>query len=82
VDLGGPHQQAVFAFLALHAPRPVTTDALIEAVWGDAAPSTARKTPPEVRLRASPWVGRGRRGLARIAPHRLRPGGWIPMAST
>jgi predicted ATPase/DNA-binding SARP family transcriptional activator len=42
VDLGPTKQRAVFAFLALHAGERVTSDALLEAVWGDGAPPTAR----------------------------------------
>lgn len=42
VSLGGPQQQALLALLLLHANRVVSTDRLIEHLWGDRAPSTAR----------------------------------------
>ena len=42
VRLGGAKQQAVLAVLALRSPRVVTTDQLIDAVWGDDPPATAR----------------------------------------
>ena len=32
--LGGPRQLALLAFLVLHANRAVSSDALIEGVWG------------------------------------------------
>ena len=32
--LGGPRQLALLAFLLLHANRPASSDALIDAVWG------------------------------------------------
>ena len=41
VDLGGPKQRALFAYLALHAGEPVSIDTLIEAVWGAVAPDGA-----------------------------------------
>jgi WD40 repeat protein/DNA-binding SARP family transcriptional activator len=44
VPLGGFRQRLVLGALLLHANRPVTTDWLIDAVWGDDPPRTARKT--------------------------------------
>jgi DNA-binding SARP family transcriptional activator/ABC-type glycerol-3-phosphate transport system substrate-binding protein len=44
VALGGRRQHLVLAVLLQHANRPVTTDRLVDAVWGDAPPATARKT--------------------------------------
>jgi DNA-binding SARP family transcriptional activator len=44
VALGGRRQQLVLAVLLQHANLPVTTDRLVDAVWGDAPPVTARKT--------------------------------------
>jgi DNA-binding SARP family transcriptional activator len=37
VELKG-RQPALLAALAIAAPRPVTSDALVEAVWGDDLP--------------------------------------------
>lgn len=39
---GRPRQRAVLAYLALHANRLVSTDRLVEAVWGGSGPATAR----------------------------------------
>jgi DNA-binding SARP family transcriptional activator len=42
LHLGGPRQQIVLAMLALSPNRVVSLERLIEAVWGDAPPATAR----------------------------------------
>ena len=42
--LGGPHQRAIVASLALHAGRTVATDELIDGLWGDEAPVHVRKS--------------------------------------
>jgi len=44
LDLGGRRQRMVLALLLLHAGAPVTVDVLIEGVWGDQPPPSARKT--------------------------------------
>nr|WP_243711224.1 alpha/beta fold hydrolase [Actinomadura sp. KC216] len=41
--IGGPQQQALLAVLLLHANRVVSTDRLIEHLWGDQPPSAARE---------------------------------------
>ncbi len=41
VDLGGPKQRALLAYLVLHAGEPVSIVTLIEAAWGDDAPDGA-----------------------------------------
>ncbi|MGW1014572.1 AfsR/SARP family transcriptional regulator [Streptomyces termitum] len=40
--LGGPRQQIVLAVLALHANRVTPRELLVDAIWGDAPPGTAR----------------------------------------
>jgi predicted ATPase/DNA-binding SARP family transcriptional activator len=40
--LGGPRQRAVVAVLLLHANEVVSQDRLIDDVWGDSPPETAR----------------------------------------
>ena len=40
--LGGPKQRAMLAYLLLHANELVPRDRLIDAVWGDEPPPTAR----------------------------------------
>jgi DNA-binding SARP family transcriptional activator/ABC-type glycerol-3-phosphate transport system substrate-binding protein len=42
--LGGFRQRMVLAVLLLHVAEPVSADQLIDAVWGDEPPPTARKT--------------------------------------
>ncbi|MDQ2584411.1 BTAD domain-containing putative transcriptional regulator [Saccharothrix yanglingensis] len=41
VDLGTARRRAVFAVLALRADQVVSRDELVDAVWGDAPPTTA-----------------------------------------
>lgn len=41
IDLGSPMQRALFALLALNARRVVSTDEIIDALWGEHAPRTA-----------------------------------------
>ncbi|SDH42351.1 BTAD domain-containing putative transcriptional regulator [Pseudonocardia oroxyli] len=43
VALGGVHQRATLGHLLLNANRTVATSRLVEALWGDAPPPTARK---------------------------------------
>jgi DNA-binding SARP family transcriptional activator len=39
--LGGVKQRAVLALLVLEAPKPVSTDRLVDALWGEQPPRTA-----------------------------------------
>ncbi len=39
--LGGQKQRSVLALLLLEAPRPVSTDRLVDALWGEQPPRTA-----------------------------------------
>ena len=41
LSLGGPKQRAVLAYLLLHVNQAVTTDRLIDQVWGERPPATA-----------------------------------------
>ena len=59
LHLGGPHQRAIVALLALHAGRTVATDDLIDGLWGDAAPQHVRKS-------LSTQIARVRRPLAEV----------------
>jgi DNA-binding SARP family transcriptional activator len=43
VALGPPQQRGVLAMLALHVNRTVSTDRLIEGLWGERAPPSASK---------------------------------------
>lgn len=55
VHLGGPQQRLVLALLLANLGNPLSTNQLIDAVWQDATPATARKTLQVYvsRLRAS-----------------------------
>jgi DNA-binding SARP family transcriptional activator/tRNA A-37 threonylcarbamoyl transferase component Bud32 len=44
IQLGGPKQRAVLAHLILRANHPVPADRLIDGLWGDEPPETARNT--------------------------------------
>jgi DNA-binding SARP family transcriptional activator len=41
-SLGGPKQRALLAALLLDAGRVVSIERLVDAVWGEAPPATAR----------------------------------------
>ena len=43
VALGSPKQRALLALLLVHRRRPVSSDRLIDELWGEGAPPTARK---------------------------------------
>src|SRR5262245_52000744 len=43
IDVGAAKQRALLAVLLLNANRVVSSDRLIEALWGDRAPGTAQK---------------------------------------
>lgn len=59
VRLGGYRQQLVLAVLLLHANRELSTDWLIDAVWGEEPPRTARKTLQAYVSRLRSSLGRG-----------------------
>ena len=42
VDVGAPRQRSLLAFLALNANRVVPRDRIVDALWGERAPQTAR----------------------------------------
>ena len=44
LQIGGERQRAVLACLAVHSRSTVLTEALIDAVWGDAAPTSVDKS--------------------------------------
>lgn len=44
LDLGGPKQRALLAILLLHRRKPVSSDRLIDLLWGEEQPATAAKT--------------------------------------
>src|ERR1700738_3447685 len=42
--LGGPKQRALLAVLILHANEAISTERLIDELWGERPPATAAKT--------------------------------------
>jgi len=44
VRLGGPRERAVLALLLLHAGEVVSADRLLDELWGERPPATARKS--------------------------------------
>ena len=44
LKVGGPKQRAVLAHLILRANRPVSVELLIDGLWGDEPPETAKNT--------------------------------------
>src|SRR5919198_3375927 len=44
LQLGGPKQRALLAILLLEANHAVSADRLIDALWGDRPPDTAKNT--------------------------------------
>ncbi len=44
IELGGSKQRSVLAMLVLRAGRVVSTEALVDGLWGDAPPTTAAKS--------------------------------------
>ena len=44
VAVGGSKQQALLVLLLLHVNETLSTDRLIEDLWGERAPATAAKT--------------------------------------
>jgi DNA-binding SARP family transcriptional activator/nucleotide-binding universal stress UspA family protein len=77
VPIGGAKERALLAFLLLHAGEPVSTDRLIDELWGESPPATARKS-VQVRvsglrrvLRGDVLLTRGDAYLVRLKPNQL-----------
>ena len=74
LPLGGAKQRALLALLLLHRNEVVSTDRLIDGLWGEQPPATAAEGRPGLRLAASEApraVGAGRRRLV------TRPPGYV-----
>jgi DNA-binding SARP family transcriptional activator len=77
VHIGGAKERALLAFLLLHAGEPVSVDRLIDELWGETPPATARKS-VHVRvaglrraLRRDILLTRGDAYLVRLQPNQL-----------
>lgn len=65
LDIGGPRQVALLAFLLVHANRAVPSDVLLDALWGPARSGIDNRLPMAVaRLRKSVAPLEGPAGLA------------------
>jgi DNA-binding SARP family transcriptional activator/ABC-type branched-subunit amino acid transport system substrate-binding protein/DNA-binding beta-propeller fold protein YncE len=77
VPLGGPKQRAVLAVLLLHRGEVLSTDRLIDELWGESPPTTAAKSVQVYvsQLRKALGDGmletRGRGYLLRIEPEQI-----------
>ena len=73
VTLGGSKQRALLALLLVHANETLTTDRLIDELWGESPPANAAKTVQMHGLTAAQGArGRCRRRPDRDARARLR----------
>lgn len=77
VRITGVKERAVLAMLLLHANEPVTTDRLVDELWGASPPATARKS-VQVRVagvrravRGDVLLTRGDAYLVRLQPNQL-----------
>lgn len=75
LDLGGRKQRVLFAVLLTHLDRVVTTDQLIDSLWGEDPPPTARKA-------LQVHVSKLRRSLGDDFPLRTAPGGYLVQSAT
>jgi DNA-binding SARP family transcriptional activator len=68
LDLGGPKQRAVLAFLLTHRREPVSLDRMIDQLWGEDAPpkATASLQAYVSNLRRALEPDRAPRAAARI----------------
>jgi len=62
LQIGGRRQRTVLAVLLLNANRITSTDAIIDAVWGDDPPTTARRSIHVYVSRLKKVFGEGRIG--------------------
>src|SRR5688572_19437538 len=67
VDVPGPRRRAVLALLAVSAPDVVRADTLVDAIWGDEPPDSARNS-------MQSQISRLRRHLGPLADRLTRDG--------
>lgn len=71
LEIGGRRQRTVLAVLVLNANRTTSTDSIIDAVWGDDPPATARRSIQVYVSRLKKAFGDGR--ITSVDPgYRLR----------
>jgi DNA-binding SARP family transcriptional activator/streptogramin lyase len=69
-SLGGPRQRALLAALTLHANEVVSVDRIVDCVWGEAAPPSARHI-------VQTYVSQLRSALEGVATLRAQAPGYI-----
>ena len=67
INLGGPMQRALLAWLAVRAPRSSSVDQIVDALWGESPPKSARNT-------VQVYVSRHRKALSAVGADVLRDG--------
>jgi DNA-binding SARP family transcriptional activator/predicted negative regulator of RcsB-dependent stress response len=77
LDVGGPKPRAVLAALLLHANRVVSTDRLIDDLWGEAPPTTARNVLHSHLSRVRQALQAGRDPTAATPALLTRQGGYM-----
>ena len=61
VALGGQKQRALLGLLLIHAGEVVSTERLVDELWGEQPPENGDDLAPELRLAAAQGAPRGRR---------------------
>jgi predicted ATPase/DNA-binding SARP family transcriptional activator len=74
LSLGGPRQLALLAFLVLHANRAVSSDALIDALWGGAASGGDKRVQMAIARLRKALDSAGEDGVQRV---RTVSGGYL-----
>ena len=70
VLLGGRRERAILAILLLNVGEVVSVERLIDGLWGEARPSSAKHMVHE-------YVSRLRTALVEVAPIQTRPPGYM-----
>lgn len=73
VKIGGPREQIVLATLALKANRVIPVEQLIDAVWGEAPPTTARSQIQTCISTLRKWLD----DAGPVNPIETRPAGYL-----
>jgi DNA-binding SARP family transcriptional activator len=77
LDLGGPKARAVLAILLLSTNQVVSTDRLVDELWGEASPPTARNLVQVYVSRLRQALHRNRDGSATDQVLVTRPSGYL-----
>jgi DNA-binding SARP family transcriptional activator len=77
LDLGGPKPHALLAVLVVNANRVVSTDQLVDELWGEAPPPTARNLIQGYVSRLRQALHRSRDGNAPTPVLATRPSGYL-----